>query len=155
MDHRIERALADIHTRVGAPMSIPALARTVNLSVSRFAHLFQQEVGTSPARYVHALRMIRARILLERTSLSIKEVMAQVGCNDPSHFTRDFRTFHGLSPREWRVAAARRTLDSESSDVLDSASVARIAALANERQKRPTKPPPRARAPDPALQHAS
>ena len=61
--------------------------------------------------------------------------MAQVGCNDPSHFARDFRTFHGLSPREWRMAAARRPVDTDSADVLESATVSRIAVLANERRK--------------------
>jgi len=155
MDHRIARALAEIHARPAAPLSIAALAGAANLSASRFGHLFQREVGSSPARYLHAVRMIRARILIARTPLSIKEVMAQVGCNDPSHFARDFRTFHGLSPREWRLTAARRPVDSDSADALESVTVSRIAVLANERRKRPTKPPPRARAPDSPLQHAS
>ena len=156
MDPRIARALADIHTQLARLPSLAVLARAANLSVSRFSHLFRQEVGTSPVRYIYALRMVRAQLLLERTPLSIKEVMAQVGCNDPSHFARDFRAFHGLSPRDWRVAAARRSLrgEHENNDALASASVARIAVLANERRKRPTKPPPRARAPDPALQLA-
>jgi AraC-like DNA-binding protein len=157
VDPRIVRALADIHTHLARLAPLTTLARAANLSLSRFSHLFREEVGASPARYVHALRMVRAQILLERTSLSVKEVMAHVGCNDPSHFARDFRAFHGLSPREWRLAAARRSLRGESGniDALESASVARIAVLANERRKRPQKPAPRARAPDPALQHAS
>ena len=155
MDYRIARALAAIPRQLTTPVSIATLARAANLSQSRFAHLFQREVGTSPWRYIHTLRMIRARLLIERTSLSIKEVMAQVGCNDPSHFARDFRSVHGLSPREWRVASARRTLRSENADTLESASVAQVAVLANKRQKRPTKPTPRARAPDPPLQQAS
>jgi AraC-like DNA-binding protein len=153
MDPRIQRTLADIHTKLATPVSIAALARASNLSVSRFGHLFQREVGTSPARYIHALRMIRARLLIARTSLSIKEVMAQVGCNDPSHFTRDFRAFHGVSPREWRLAAARQP-PGVHDDAADSASVARVAVLANERRKRPTQPAPKARAPDLALHHA-
>jgi AraC-like DNA-binding protein len=154
MDHRIARALAEIHARLAAPVSIDSLARSANLSTSRFAHLFRQEVGTSPSRYIHALRMMRAQLLLERTSLSIKEVMAHVGCNDPSHFARDFRAFHGVAPREWRLAAAQRSLSDGYTTAIDNESVERIAVLANERRKRPTKPPPRARAPDPALQPA-
>jgi transcriptional regulator GlxA family with amidase domain len=151
MDPRIERALAHVHARLAAPLTVADLARSANLSTSRFAHLFQQEVGTSPARYVHALRMVRARLLIARTFLSIKEVMAQVGCSDPSHFARDFRDFHGRSPSEWRAAAARPDGLEDPSNPADSEAVSRIAALANERQKRPTKPLPRARAPDPAL----
>ena len=147
MDHRIERALAAMPGQLTTPLSVAALARAANLSPSHFAHLFRAEVGTSPSRYVHALRMIRARLLIERTSLSIKEVMAHVGCGDPSHFSRDFRRAHGLPPSEWRVAAARRTLRSENGDTLDSASVARVAAFANERPKQRTTPTARARAP--------
>jgi AraC-like DNA-binding protein len=101
---------------------------------------------------VHALRMIRARLLIERTCLSIKEVMVQVGCSDPSHFARDFRDFHGLSPTEWRAAAGPGSGDS---DALEHATVQRIAALANQRRKRPAKPRPTARAPDPAWHQAS
>lgn len=154
MDPRIDRALAGIHAGLRTPLSVPALARAANLSESRFAHLFRREVGTSPARYIHALRMLRARVLIERTSLSIKEVMAQVGCHDPSHFTRDFRDFHGLAPRDWRRAAAQAGRPADAADAFDSASVTRIADLANKQRKRPTKPVPRARAPDLALHSA-
>ena len=152
MDRRIEQALASIHARLATPLTNADLARAANLSSSRFAHLFQREVGTAPSRYVHALRMIRASLLIERTCLSIKEVMAQVGCSDPSHFARDFRDFHGLSPSEWRTVGARRSGDG---DALASATVERIAVLANERRKRPTTPLPRARAPAPPLPRAS
>ena len=151
MDPRIEHAIADIHTRLGAPVTIADLAGAAHLSISRFAHLFQREVGTSPGRYIQALRMIRARLLIARTFLSIKEVMVQVGCSDPSHFARDFRDFHGLSPTEWRRAAADRSAAGDNADALDGATVERIAALANERRQRPTTPAPRARAPDPPL----
>jgi AraC family carnitine catabolism transcriptional activator len=74
----------------------------VNLSPSQLARLFRQHTGTSPARYLHALRLARARILLERTFLSVKQVMACVGLNDPSHFSRDFRRHHGFAPSQLR-----------------------------------------------------
>jgi AraC-like DNA-binding protein len=48
------------------------------------------------------LRLRRARLLIERTFLSVKEVMGLVGYSDPSHFSRDFRRFHGVSPSALR-----------------------------------------------------
>jgi AraC-like DNA-binding protein len=102
MDARIAWALAYIARRPAEPVSATTLAAAVNLSPSRFAHLFRGEVGTSPARFLHVVRMLHARKLLEGTFLSVKEVMARVGCNDPSHFSRDFRRFHGIGPRECR-----------------------------------------------------
>ena len=104
MDARIERITSEIEARLGEPLDVASLAARVNLSASRFAHLFLEETGRSPMRYVHERRMERARVLLERTFLSVKQVMASVGCNDPSHFARDFRRHHGVPPREWRAA---------------------------------------------------
>jgi AraC-like DNA-binding protein len=150
MDARIARVLTQIERRYADTLSVATLAADVNLSPSRFAHLFRRDVGTSPARYLHAVRMIHARALLERTFLTVKEVMARVGCNDPSHFSRDFREFHGIAPRHCRSADifAGITENSPNADAETSAAVRSIAVLANERLNRPRKPRPRARAPD-------
>jgi AraC-like DNA-binding protein len=138
MDRRIAWAVEQIHGRLAGKVSVAGLAREVNLSPSRFSHLFQEQIGISPARYLHALRMVRARILIERTFLSIKEVMAHVGCNDPSHFSRDFRHFHGASPRQWRAAAAKHPLSDGASDAIDSATVSHIAGSAKASKNSPS-----------------
>jgi AraC family transcriptional regulator, arabinose operon regulatory protein len=103
MVSRIADAPRRIEERLGEPLTVATLAKDFDLSPSRFAHLFRQEFGVSPMRYLHMQRMLRARLLLERTFLTVKEVMVQVGCSDPSHFARDFRRFHGLPPKEWRA----------------------------------------------------
>ncbi|HXG55469.1 MAG TPA: helix-turn-helix transcriptional regulator, partial [Vicinamibacterales bacterium] len=58
-----------------------------------------------PARYLQCLRLRRAALLIERTFLSVKEVMALVGYSDPSHFSRDFKRRYGMAPRELRERA--------------------------------------------------
>ena len=111
MDPRIKRALAHIDAQLHDRFSVATLARDANLSPSRFAQLFRLHVGTSPVQYVRERRMALALVLLDRTSLPVKEVMLHVGCSDPSHFARDFRRFHGFGPRERRTALGipRRT----------------------------------------------
>jgi AraC-like DNA-binding protein len=89
-------------TQLDQALSIPELAAAVNLSPSRFAHLFTREVGTPPARYIHERRIARARVLLERTFLTVRQVMVCVGLHDPSHFARDFRRVHGVAPSQLR-----------------------------------------------------
>jgi AraC family transcriptional regulator of arabinose operon len=102
MDPRIAWAIEQMQQRLGSPIRIDELAAALNLSVSRFAHLFRQQTGMPPKRHLHSLRMHRARVLVERTFLSIKEVMVQVGINDPSHFSRQFRRHHGVGPAQLR-----------------------------------------------------
>ena len=106
-DPRVAWAIAQMHAHSAKELRLEDLAQHVNLSPSRFAHLFTAEVGTSPARYLRRLRFRRARLLLETTYLSVKEVMAHVGFNDASHFSRDFRRIYGVPPRAWRQRLAR------------------------------------------------
>jgi len=108
MDWRICRTLAIMQQEIASPLRIATLARQMNLSSSRFSHLFRRETGQSPARYLHNLRIDCALTLLCDSTMSIKEVMAAVGFNDPSHFTRDFSRRHGMSPREFRSRAQTR-----------------------------------------------
>jgi AraC family transcriptional regulator of arabinose operon len=105
MDWRICHAVAVMQRDLALPLPLSALAGRVNLSQSRFSHLFRKETGESPAHYLRDLRLDHALILLLGSALSVKQIMAAVGFNDPSHFTRDFSHRHGTSPSEFRAVA--------------------------------------------------
>ncbi len=85
-----------------ARLTLNDMARAVNLTSFHFCHLFKAETGRSPAKYLKALRLERARELLETTSLSVKEIRALVGLHDESRFTRDFRALYRLTPPQHR-----------------------------------------------------
>jgi transcriptional regulator GlxA family with amidase domain len=101
-DRRITWAVEHMQRRLHEPIAIAALAAQLNLSPSRFRYLFRIQTGAAPAVFLQRLRLKRARLLIERTFLSVKEVMALVGYNDPSHFSKDFRQLHGISPSALR-----------------------------------------------------
>jgi AraC-like DNA-binding protein len=103
MDWRVKRGIDVMRCDYHLPLTVAELGRDVNLSSSRFTHLFRMEVGCSPVRYLRDLRLDTARTLAEETPLSVKEIMVRVGYNDPSHFARDFKRRHGASPRTFRV----------------------------------------------------
>jgi AraC family transcriptional regulator of arabinose operon len=110
-DRRVADAMDEMERRIGEPIRVGELAASVNLSASRFAHLFREHTGSSPMRYLRDLRLERARLLLERTSLSIADIMRLVGCLDPSHFAKDFRRRFGSAPRDYRREANDRPLN--------------------------------------------
>jgi AraC family transcriptional regulator of arabinose operon len=115
MDNRIRSTIATIQQRFDRPLPVAALAAAVHLSPSRFSHLFPRDVGLSPGQYIKAVRMAAAQRLLEGSFLTVKEVMAQVGFSDPSHFVRDFKQHHGIRPGE----ARRRRADGAASGLPD------------------------------------
>ena len=102
MDTRVTHTLQQVEEQLHTGVGVRELAAQAGLSVSRLSRLFREAVGMSPSAYLRERRMFRARILIERSNLSVREVMIQVGISDPSHFARDFRNTHGFSPRTLR-----------------------------------------------------
>jgi len=101
-------------------MCVRDMSRWVNLSDSHLAHLFRQEAGVSLQRFLKNVRLERSCELLETTYLSVKEVMAQVGFNDPSHFVREFHKRFGETPREYRSHHGQQTAGIANGAVLRS-----------------------------------
>jgi|1185.fasta_scaffold168087_2 AraC family carnitine catabolism transcriptional activator len=101
-DPRIRFVLALMERHRATPLSIEELARAVNLSPAHLRRLFQRDLGCSPARTSRELRLDHARHLLQTSFLTVKEVMAATGWNDPSHFSREFKRRHGQAPRALR-----------------------------------------------------
>jgi AraC-like DNA-binding protein len=109
-DPRIMWAIDHMQRRLGQRVEPDALAHQVNLSTSHFRHLFAAQAGLGPVRYLERLRMQRARVLIERTFLTVPYVMALVGYDDPRHFVRDFGRLHGVRPDHLRTAGAATPL---------------------------------------------
>lgn len=104
---RIEKALALLKD---APVPVTQLARATGLSVSHFNREFREWTGYSPVEYQRRQRVARARELLADVTLSIKEIAARVGFDDPYHFSRVFRQVDGLAPSQYRDAMSHSSI---------------------------------------------
>jgi transcriptional regulator GlxA family with amidase domain len=58
--------------------------------------------NTTPASYIKAQRLERAKELLLISSLSISEIAFQTCFTDVAHFSRSFKAVHDCSPKEYR-----------------------------------------------------
>lgn len=106
MDSRVLQALKIIHSGLSLHLDAEKVARTLNLSSSRLRHLLKRDLGIPFGQYVKRARMDRAREILETSHLSVKQVMSEVGAQDRSHFTRDYKKIFGERPRESRLRAS-------------------------------------------------
>jgi transcriptional regulator GlxA family with amidase domain len=103
MDDRLRVIIAFMERTLKNPPPWTDVAAVGGLSPSWMRALFAQHLNESPSRYRKRLRLERARTLLVTApQLSVKQVMAEVGLADESHFVRDFQTMFGLSPRRYR-----------------------------------------------------
>jgi AraC family transcriptional regulator, arabinose operon regulatory protein len=106
MDRRIELVIAEIESDVARAWQTAELAALVNLSASRFRHLFKEETSVSVGLYLRERRLERAELLLRTTFLSIKEVLSEAGVSGMSHFVEHFKKRYGVSPSGYRKQLA-------------------------------------------------
>jgi AraC family transcriptional regulator of arabinose operon len=103
MEPRVHRAIRLLTNDLSREVSLASVAQSLNLSASRLRHLFKAETGLSPARYLKARRLQKAKELLEVSFLTVKQVMLKVGYKHRAHFVREFKKAYGLSPSQYRV----------------------------------------------------
>jgi len=102
IDPRVVEAIDYVSRNPIRRLSVDELARAVHLSTSRFSHLFAQETGLTPRRFVERQRVERAKQLLELTSLPINAVAREVGFESQFYFATRFRRLTGLAPSAYR-----------------------------------------------------
>ena len=92
----------ELERRLDEPHLIEQIADAHALSPDRFAARFADATGIFPEEYLRRMRLARARVLLERTSLSVPQVMAAIGIDDGAAFEDAFERQHGLTPTAFR-----------------------------------------------------
>jgi AraC-like DNA-binding protein len=98
----IDQSIAFMKTKLNTTVALKDLADHASLSVSHYSTLFQQKTNNSPINYFLFLKMQYACQYLENTSLSIKQIAAEIGYDDPFHFSRTFKNVIGVSPKGFR-----------------------------------------------------
>ena len=84
---KIEQSIAYMTRHLDEPLQVATLAAQANISPSHFFALFKRQTGCAPIDCFIRLRMQHACRLLEETVLSVKEVAATLGYDDPFYFS--------------------------------------------------------------------
>ena len=82
--------------------SLAELAALTGLSEHHFCRSFVRSTGTPPHRWLLNQRVARAQQLLSSSLLTVAEIAASVGYEDPSYFARLFKRHTGVTPLTYR-----------------------------------------------------
>jgi AraC-like DNA-binding protein len=77
--------------------NLEQLARNSNMSKYHFLRVFKKEFGITPHNFIINQRINKA-INLIKNDVSLSQASLQVGFNDQSHFTRNFKKLYGYTP---------------------------------------------------------
>jgi transcriptional regulator GlxA family with amidase domain len=101
-DAVIRECLAWIAESYACANPVTAMAQRSGLTKRTFARRFLAASGQRPIDYVQALRVERARQILESGAGAIDDVGYLVGYEDPTFFRRLFKRTTGLTPAAYR-----------------------------------------------------
>lgn len=90
-----------ITANLHSDLAVTTIADAVSTSQRNLRHLFRKHLNTTVVDYINKKKMERACDLLSM-QLQVQEVSAAVGIDSPSHFSRLFKRYHGVSPRQYK-----------------------------------------------------
>ena len=98
----IKKAMLYISEHFNAPLTLEEVAAHVHLHPSYFSTLFKSSTGSSFKEYLNMVRIEESKRLLSNTDYSIIDIAVAVGFEDQSYFSKVFKKYTGLTPKQFR-----------------------------------------------------
>jgi len=99
---QVEDICQYINQNFGEPLTISKLAKLANMSESNLIRRFKMETGQTPAKYLHTIRLQKAKKLLHIKSYTVTDVALACGFAEISHFSKSFKNAYGISPVQFK-----------------------------------------------------
>jgi len=115
VDWRVSRLRQSIDERDGQlGLNLSELCRQLDLGItaSHVSRLFHRVTGIGIREYMKQKRLQSAAIKLQTTTLSIKEIAADLGYRTPADFFRQFKKGFHVTPTAFRAASRTGAVNS-------------------------------------------
>ncbi|MDA3731908.1 AraC family transcriptional regulator [Niameybacter massiliensis] len=102
LDSRIQVVIDYIILHPSEQYTILEMSRMAELSESRFRTLFKKQVGKKPLEYLNEIRMMTAARKLLISGDNISDIAYEIGFEDPNYFSRIFKKYFCMTPKQYR-----------------------------------------------------
>lgn len=101
---KLDGVLGYIEKNYAQPICEQEMARECGMSPFEFSRAFRAAHGITFRDYLSDCRLVQAKRMLGIAQISVSDVAAMAGFNDPSYFARLFRKRTGVSPSVYRAS---------------------------------------------------
>lgn len=84
------------------PLTLAELGAKFHISQHYLSHIFKEEIGIAPIKYLMQRKIGESQNLLMNTELPLSVISDMLSFNDSAHFSRMFKKYVGLTPSEYR-----------------------------------------------------
>lgn len=109
---KLERRLAQdiriyLEAHVYERLSLELLSEKFHFGVSTLCNIYKKETGQTIMHSFLLLKIEEAKRLLRQEAVTVAEISVRLGFETPQYFSRMFRRYTGVPPKEFRLVAHR------------------------------------------------
>lgn len=101
-ENTVFQSLAIIEENIREKLTVEKLAESLHFSKYHYQRIFREAVGDSVMRYVMGRKLTLAAADLVETEDNILDIALRYGYDSHEGFTRSFRAYTGITPKEYR-----------------------------------------------------
>ena len=97
----IRQAQQYISTHIRQKLSVPLVAKQVDVSPSYLTALFHKNLQISPGEYIRRTKLQESKQMIRENNLNFTEIAAALQYSTVHHFSRQFKEKFGITPTEY------------------------------------------------------
>ena len=97
----IRRAQQFISEHVREKLTVPLVARHVDVSPSYLTALFRKNLQISPGEYIRRVKLQESKQMIREDNMNFTEIAAALQYSTVHHFSRQFKDKFGITPTEY------------------------------------------------------
>ena len=97
----IRRAQQYISVHVREKLTVPLVAKAVQVSPSYLTALFHKNLQISPGEYIRRVKLQESKQMIRENALTFTEIAAALHYSTVHHFSRQFKEKFGITPTEY------------------------------------------------------
>jgi len=97
----IRRAQQYISEHIREKLSVPLVARMVDVSASYMTALFHKNLQISPGEYIRRIKIQESKQMIREGNLNFTEIAEVLHYSTVHHFSRQFKDKFGITPSEY------------------------------------------------------
>jgi AraC-like DNA-binding protein len=107
----LAKALVIFEEHMFTRFDVESLTKALNISYYSLRDSFKEHTGMSPYQYLLHMKIQKAKELLVKGEMTVKEISYKLAFDNPYYFSRLFKKKTGVSPSKWNGARISYDLD--------------------------------------------
>ena len=97
----VQRAQQYISTHIREKLSVPLVARNIDISPSYLTALFHKHLQIAPGEYIRRIKLQESKQMIREASMNFTEIASALQYSTVHHFSRQFKEKFGITPSEY------------------------------------------------------